>query len=62
MLAHRCGILHTMFIQKEKQTMVFVIIAAVLVGGVVLVGGGHTVQGFGQDIQQTGDRIQNSGK
>jgi predicted small secreted protein len=37
--------------------MVFVIIGAVLLGGVILVGGGHTVQGLGQDIQQTGDRI-----
>lgn len=38
--------------------MVFVIIGAVILGAVVLVGGGHTVQGLGKDIQQTSDHIQ----
>jgi predicted small secreted protein len=38
--------------------VVVLIIAAVVIGGVVAVGGGHSVAGFGQDVKQTGDKIQ----
>lgn len=37
--------------------MVFVVIAAVLLGGVILAGGGHTISGLGKDIQQTSERV-----
>lgn len=38
--------------------MVFVIIGAVILGAVVLVGGGNTIQGLGQDIKNTSEHIQ----
>ena len=39
--------------------MVFVIIGAVLLGGIILAGGGNTLTGLGKDIQTTTDRVSN---
>lgn len=35
-----------------------IVIAAAVVVGVVAVGGGNTVEGFGRDLQHTGQHIQ----
>jgi predicted small secreted protein len=37
-----------------------IIIAAVAVGAVVATGGGHTLHGFGHDMENTGDKIERS--
>lgn len=37
--------------------MVFVVLA-VVIGAVAIIGGGHTVSGFGKDAERTGEKIQ----
>jgi len=40
--------------------MGLVIAALIVVGVVAFVGGGHTVSGLGRDVENTGQKIQNS--
>lgn|GEM_PF-6121376 len=37
--------------------MGFIIAAIIVVGVVAIAGGGHTVHGFGKDLQHTGQKI-----
>ncbi|MBI1309556.1 MAG: entericidin [Proteobacteria bacterium] len=33
------------------------VIIIVILGGIVLLGGGHTLEGFGNDLKQGGERL-----
>jgi predicted small secreted protein len=39
-----------------------VIVAAVAVGAVIATGGGHTLHGFGHDMQNTGNKIEQNNR
>lgn len=43
--------------------MGFVIVGLIVVGAIVYFGGGNTMEGFGHDMERTGDKIEtNTGK
>ncbi|PIZ31884.1 MAG: entericidin [Alphaproteobacteria bacterium CG_4_10_14_0_8_um_filter_53_9] len=42
--------------------MGLLVVALIIVGAVAYVGGGNTVEGFGQDVEKTGEQIQGSGE